>query len=92
MEHVQEQPHVQLSTSHTLINIPTYGVLDMLWLYMIPDAIRLTYIYYSEYTTCRDIYVGVTCGQLDMRSFLNMLHPYPCPHTFFISESSHCQK
>ena len=38
---------------------------------------------YNEYTTCRDIYVGVTsCGQLDMKSFLNMFHPYPCPHTF----------
>ena len=27
MEHVQEQPHVQLSTSYTHINIPTCGVL-----------------------------------------------------------------
>ena len=26
MEHVQEQPHVQLSTNHTHINIPTCGV------------------------------------------------------------------
>ena len=32
--------------------------------------------------------MGVTCGQLDMRSFLNMFHPYPCPHTFFTSRSS----
>ena len=36
----------------------------------------------------RDIYVGVTCGQLDTRLFLNMFHPYPCPHTFFTSQSS----
>ena len=27
MEHVQERSHVQLSTSHTHINIPTCGVL-----------------------------------------------------------------
>ena len=27
MEHVQERPYVQLSTSHTHINIPTCGVL-----------------------------------------------------------------
>ena len=33
-----------------------------------------------------DIYVGVTCGQLDMRSFLNIFHLYSCPHTFFTSE------
>ena len=26
MEYVQEQPHVQMSTSHTHINIPTCGV------------------------------------------------------------------
>ena len=26
MEHVQERPHVQLSTSHTHRNIPTRGV------------------------------------------------------------------
>ena len=32
--------------------------------------------------------MGVTCGQLDMRSFLNMFHSYPCPHTFFTSQSS----
>ena len=45
MEHVQEQPHVQLSTSHTHINIPTCGVLrytSECCGYRIPDAVRLT--------------------------------------------------
>ena len=51
--------------------------------YRIPD-----WLAYNKYTTCRDIYVGVTCGQLAMRSLLNMFHPYPCPHTFFTSQSS----
>ena len=37
---------------------------------------------YNEYTTWRDIYVGVTCGQLDMRSFLNIFHPYLVPILF----------
>ena len=41
---------------------------------------------YNEYTT----YVGIFMWMwlVDMRSFLNMFHPYPCPHTFFTSESS----
>ena len=44
---------------------------------------------YSEYTTCRDIYVGVmTCGQLDMRLFLNMLYPYTIVPILFSPESS----
>ena len=42
-----------------------------------------------EYATCRDIYVGMTCGNLDKRSFLITFHPYipnflkcTCPHSF----------
>ena len=35
MEHVKEQPNVQLSTSHTHINIPTCGV------FIISKSVRL---------------------------------------------------
>ena len=37
MEHVQERPRVQLSTSHTHLNIPTYGVFNIsksVWLHL----------------------------------------------------------
>ena len=48
-----------------------------------------TYIIVNTPCTCRDIYVGMmTCGQLDIRSFLNVFHPNPFPHTFFTTESS----
>ena len=73
MEHVQEQPHIQLPISHTHINIPTCGVFiissqsDCIW-----NPITTTLTSLPQNTACRDIYVGVTCGQLDMRSFLNM--------------------
>ena len=56
---------------------------DCIW-----NHITTTLTSLSQNTTCRDIYVGVTCGQLDMRSLLNMFHPYHCPHTCFTSESS----
>ena len=56
---------------------------DCIW-----NPITTTLTSLSQKNTCRDIYVGVSCGQLDMRSFLNMFHPYPCPHTFSTSESS----
>ena len=82
---VQKRPHVQLSTSHTHINCK-YSYLsgvfiisksvDCIWNHIITT---LTCLFQN--TTCRDIYVGVTCGQLDMKSFLNMFHPNPCPDT-----------
>ena len=43
------------------------------------NPITTTLTSLSQNTTCRDIYVW---------SFLNIFHPYPCPHTFFTSESS----
>ena len=87
MEHAQERPHDQLSTSHTHINIPTCGVLfiipsqsDCIW-----NPITTTLTGLSQNTTCRDIYVGVTCGQLDMRSFSI---PTLVAILFFTSQSS----
>ena len=54
----------------------------MCGVFIISNPITTTFTSLSQNTTCRDIYVGVTCGQLDMRLFLNMLHPYPCPILF----------
>ena len=50
---------------------------DCIW-----NPITTTLTGLSQNTTCRDIYVGVTCGQLDMRLFLNMFHPYLVPILF----------
>ena len=81
MGHVQERPHVQLSTSHTHIISP-----HVVYYSSQSDCTGIVYNHntsLSQNTTCR---VGVTCGQLDMRSFLNMSHPsLPCPHHLYIS-------
>ena len=58
----------------------------LLWCFEIDLAVSVVVIGFqidalahdNEYTTCRDILV---CD-LNMRSFLNMFHPYPCPHAF----------
>ena len=43
---------------------------------------------YNEYTTCRNIYVGVTCGQLNIRSFLKTCFIFTLSLYFFTSKSS----
>ena len=86
-EHVQERPHVQLSTSHT----HTHKYPCMCMVYSLEasqsdctrNLITTTLTGPSQNrTTCRDICVGVTCGQFDMRSFLNMFHLYLVPILF----------
>ena len=67
-EHVQERPHI-LATIHkphphkypymmwcTIHYIPSQS--DCIW-----NPITTTLTDLSQNTTCRDIYVGVTCGQ-----------------------------
>ena len=84
MEHVQEWPHVQLSTSHTHINIPKCGVFsDCIW-----NTITTTLTSLSQNTICRDVYACVcdlwTVGH---EVILEQVPFLPFPHTFFTSES-----
>ena len=89
MECVQEQPHVQLSTSHIHINIPTCGVFIVcksVWLHLECYYHNNPDLYYGLNTSCTDIYVGVACRQLDRRLFLNTpiltMSPYFLPVHF----------
>ena len=50
-----------------------------------PITTTLTILKHHMY---RDIYVGVNCVQLDIRSFLNTFYLYLVPILFFTSESS----
>ena len=76
MEHVQERPQtVRKSHPHKY---------PYMWctVFIISKSVRLRQESYitttltgpSQNTACRDIYVGVTCRQFDIRSFLNMFH------------------
>ena len=54
------------------------------------NPITTTLTSLSPNTTCRDIYVGVTCGKLDMmRSSLNTFHPTLSTYFFRQSTSLH---
>ena len=66
------------------------GNLDCIWS---TTCITTTLTSLSQNTTCRDIYVGVTCGH---NVVLENITSLPCPHTsFFLSfnqSSIHFQK
>ena len=102
MEHVPERlmsncPQV------THINIPTCGVFiksQSAWLHL--ENHKTQYNSLSQNTTCRDIYVDVTCGQLDMsRSWTRSIptlvpilfspvgHPYIIWNFFYVSHFPH---
>ena len=64
-----------LKVTSTLISLHMVylGQSDCIW----NNIITTTFTSLSQNTTCSDIHVGVTCGQLDVRSFLNILPLFP---------------